>query len=310
MRASEYGANEEHQLTMSQTPRIFDRDLLTKRRCRALVNHGHEGDFLLSHCVEDMLDRLSLVTREFPNIVELVGHTGLLAKHLSKREGTEHIIRLEHDARFLASEPHAVVATEEALPLKPQSIDLVVSPLALHWANDLPGALIQIHQSLKPDGLFLGCLLGNESLKELRTVLLQADSEISEGVSPRVAPFPELKDMGALLQRAGFALPVADQDSVTVRYDSMFALMQDLRKMGATNILHDRSRSFTRRDILLRAAELYQQQFSDPDGRIRATFHILNVSGWAPHESQQKPMKPGSAKAHISQFLPDKSEKR
>lgn len=256
-----------------------------------------------------MLDRLSLVTRDFPTVVELVGHNGAFARALTTRPGTEWVLRMEHHADFLNDDLPSLVGTEEALPLKPQSIDLIVSPLALQWTNDLPGSLIQIRHSLKPDGLFLGCLLGNESLKELRTILLQADSEISGGVSPRVAPFPELKDMGALLQRAGFALPVADQDSVTVRYESLFALLQDLRKMGATNMLQDRSRSFLRRNTLLRAAELYQQQFADPDGRIRASFQFLNISGWAPHESQQRPLKPGSAKTHLSQALGDKSQK-
>ncbi|MCV6603335.1 MAG: methyltransferase domain-containing protein, partial [Cohaesibacter sp.] len=201
-----------------------------------------------------------------------------------------------------------LIGDEEALPIAPQSLDLILSPLSLQWVNDLPGSLLQIRNSLKPDGLFLATLLGNESLKELRTAFLKAETDISQGASPHVAPFPELKDMGSLLQRAGFALPVADQDMVTVRYDTMFALMADLRKMGAANALQDRAKKPLRRDILMRAAEIYQSDFSDEDGRIRASFQILSISGWAPHESQQKPLQPGSAKTHFSNVLVDKSK--
>lgn len=292
---------------MNSTPNLFDRQLLTRRRLRAKKRHGHEGEFLLKPIAADMLDRLSLVKRPFPLCVELVGHTGLVAQKLAGREGTENIWRMEHHQNFLGKIEKGFVGFEEILPLKPESVDLIVSPLSLHWLNDLPGALVQIRKSLKPDGLFLGALMGEDSLGELRNALLQADSEISQGVSPRVAPFPRLKDMGALLQRAGFALPVADQESLTIRYDNMFALLQDLRRMGATNNLTDRSRIWTKRKLLLRAAEIYAEHYSDEDGRIRATFQIINVSGWAPHESQQKPMAPGSANIHLSQILSDKS---
>lgn len=302
---------------MSTPPQIFDRTLLKMRRLKALRTHGADADFLLSHVCEDMLDRLSLVLRPFPTILELGGHTGQLANALRMREGTERVIRQEHHQDFFAQDPasashtiplQTVVGDEEALAFKAHSIDMIISPLSLHWVNDLPGSLFQIRNSLKPDGLFLATLLGNESLKELRTAFLQAESEQSGGASPRIAPFPELKDVGALLQRAGFALPVADQDILTVRYKSMFDLLQDLRKMGAGNALATRSRKSLHRDVLMRAAQIYQEQFSDDDGKIRATFQILSLSGWAPHESQQKPLQPGSAKTHLSQILKDKSE--
>lgn len=299
---------------MARPPLIFDRALLQSRRLKAWQRHGKDADFLLSHVCQDMAERLSIVLREFPLVLEVGGHTGKLAQMISGRKGTTHIFRQEHSNAFLSgagqSETTAIlplVADEEALPVAPQSMDLILSPLSLQWVNDLPGSLFQVRNSLKPDGLFLATLLGNESLKELRTAFLQAETELTDGVSPHIAPFPELKDMGSLLQRAGFSLPVVDQDIITVRYGSMFSLMEDLRKMGASNCLHDRSRTPMRRDVLMRAAEIYQSDFADSDGKIRASFQIVSISGWAPHESQQKPLKPGSAQTHFSKVLKDKS---
>ena len=293
---------------MTEIPRIFDFELLRQRRVRAYRRHGNAADFLLKEATTDMMGRLSLVLRAFPTCIELGGHSGLLADSLSKRKGTDRIIRLEQSCEFISPRHEAFILEEERLPLDCQGANLLVSPLFLHWINDLPGMLVQIRHALVADGLFLATLLGQESLHELRTSLLQADIETIGGATPHVAPFPELKDMGSLLQRAGFALPVVDQDRITVRYDSMFDLMQDLRKMGATNILYERSRKVMRRETLFRAASIYGERFSDPDGRIRATFQILSLSGWAPHESQQQPLKPGSAKAPLSSALGDKSE--
>jgi SAM-dependent methyltransferase len=196
-----------------------------------------------------------------------------------------------------------VVADEEALPFRDASLDLVVSALALHTVNDLPGTLAQIRRALKPDGLFLAALYGGDTLTELRQSFAQAETEIENGISPRVAPFADLRDLGALLQRAGFALPVADVDRITVRYASPFALMHELRRMGATNTLIARRRRPLKRATLMRMAELYAQNFSDPDGRIRATFEIVWLSGWAPHESQQKPLAPGSARTRLADAL-------
>jgi SAM-dependent methyltransferase len=203
-----------------------------------------------------------------------------------------------------------LVVDEELLPFRKESFSLAVSLLALQHVNDLPGTLVQIRSVLKPDGLFLGCLLGGATLQELRSCFMQAESEITGGISPRIAPFADLRDMGGLLQRAGFALPVVDSDLVTVRYDHPLALMQDLRAMGLTNVLTQRSRRPLSRRVLARVMELYHQQFSDTDGRIRASFEFLWLSGWAPHESQQKPLKPGSAKMSLAEALrvPDEKE--
>jgi hypothetical protein len=175
--------------------------------------------------------------------------------------------------------------------------------------NDLPGALVQIRRALRPDGLFMACLVGGQSLNELRAALAAAEEEILEGVSPRVAPFVDLRDLGGLLQRAGFALPVTDVDTVTVRYDHLFALAHDLRSMGATNALALRDKRGLRRTVLLRAAEIYAERFSDADGRVRATFDLVWLSGWAPHESQQKPLKPGSAKMRLADALKTSEQK-
>ena len=196
-----------------------------------------------------------------------------------------------------------MAADEEALPFRDASLDLVVSALALQFVNDLPGTLIQIRRALKPDGLFLAALLGGDSLIELREAFALAESEIEGGVSPRVAPFADLRDLGALLQRAGFALPVTDIDRVTVRYASPFAVMQDLRRMGAGNILAERRKTPLRRATLRRITEIYAERFADTDGRIRATFEIVWLSGWAPHESQQQPLKPGSARTRLADAL-------
>jgi SAM-dependent methyltransferase len=179
----------------------------------------------------------------------------------------------------------------------------VVSSLALHWTNDLPGALIQIRQALKPDGLFLGAILGGASLNELRQALTAAEAELSDGAGPRVAPFADTFDAAALLQRAGFALPVADLDRVTVRYEHPLKLIADLRAMGETNVLVDRARRPLSRLVLARACEIYAQRFSDPDGKVRASFDILTLTGWAPHPGQQQPLKPGSAKMRLADAL-------
>jgi SAM-dependent methyltransferase len=196
-----------------------------------------------------------------------------------------------------------VAADEEMLPFRHGSLDLVVSALALQFVNDLPGVLVQIRRALKPDGLFLAALAGGDTLSELRQSFAAAESELEGGVSPRVAPFADLRDLGALLQRAGFALPVTDTDRLTVRYDSVFALMRDLRAMGATNTLIDRRRAPLRRATLMRMAEIYAERFADGDGRVRATFEIVWVSGWAPHPDQQQALRPGSARARLADAL-------
>jgi SAM-dependent methyltransferase len=280
----------------------FDRALIDRRRVRAAARAAPGASFLLDAVADELAERLSLVQRQFAVGVELAGHTGALAARLGQGGQVERLLRIERDARFLGP-GEGVVADEEALPLRDESVDLVLSPLSLHLTNDTPGALVQIRRALRPDGLFLAALLGGETLNELRASLLAAEAEISGGASPRVAPFADLREAGGLLQRAGFALPVIDQDRLTVRYASMFELMRDLRDMGMSNMLHARARRPVGRQLFFRAAEIYAERFADADGRLRATFDVVYLSGWKPHESQQKPLKPGSATHSLAEAL-------
>ncbi|ALN74335.1 methyltransferase domain-containing protein [Aureimonas sp. AU20] len=286
----------------------FDRSLLDQRRLRAHRSAEPGADFLLQAVAEELVDRLSLVQRRFAIGVDLAGHGGQLAARLVAGGQVERLVRVERDARFLRAGEEGIVADEEALPLRDESIDLVVSALSLHLTNDTPGAFVQIRRALKPDGLFLAALLGGETLNELRSSLLAAEAELMGGASPRVAPFADLREAGALLQRTGFALPVIDQDRLTVRYDTLFHLMRDLRAMGMTNMLRARSRRPVSRRLFLKAAEIYAERFADPDGRLRATFDIVYLSGWRPHDSQQKPLKPGSAQMSLAEALRPKAE--
>ena len=270
---------------MPQAPQIFDRKLIAVRQARA--RKLGPATFLLDRVANEMAERLSAVTRTFSLAADIGTPTGAV----------RHALDGKIDAFA------GVVADEEALPFAPGSLDLVVSALALQFVNDLPGALIQIRRALKPDGLFLGALIGGESLTELRQAFAAAETEIEGGVSPRVAPFVDLRDLGALLQRAGFALPVTDVDHVIVRYASPLDLMHDLRRMGAGNALAERRRTPLRRATLQRMMKIYAERFAGADGRIVATFEILWLSGWAPHESQQQPLAPGSAKARLADAL-------
>ncbi|WP_448150585.1 class I SAM-dependent methyltransferase [Labrys miyagiensis] len=267
------------------TPLLFDPAALALHRRRAAAQ---PADFLLRHAAEDMADRLAAVLRPFEAAAEIGPLTPLLAQ----------TIQPGLSARWQAAD-----IADEILPLTPGSIDLALSALSLQFVNDLPGMLSQIRRALRPDGLLLAALVGGSTLSELREAFSQAELDVEGGVSPRIAPFADVRDMGGLLQRAGFALPVADSDTLTVRYDNAFALMADLRAMGATNVMTQRRKTFTRRATMLRMAEIYRDRFSDPDGRIRATFEIVWISGWAPHESQQKPLKPGSAKSRLADAL-------
>jgi SAM-dependent methyltransferase len=269
-------------------PVLFDRALLRARQSRA--SGSGPATFLLDRVAEDMAERLSAVLREFKNAAD-VGTPGDQVRNVLHQ-------RLDQLARIelpdLESEP---------LPMQPDSLDLAVSALAFQFVNDLPGVLAQIRRALRPDGLLLAAMTGGDTLTELRQSFGAAEAECEGGVSPRVAPFADLRDVGALLQRAGFALPVTDVDRVVVRYRDAFALMQDLRRMGATNILRERRRTPTRRATMLRMAQIYGERFADPDGRIRATFDVIWLSGWAPHQSQQQPLRPGSAKASLAEAV-------
>ncbi|MBY6241219.1 methyltransferase domain-containing protein [Methylosinus sp. Sm6] len=284
-----------------ETPQIFDRRLLRRRLARALV--GAAPEFLMLRAADDLADRLAGIRRDFPRSLDLGSPLPDFA-HAVAASGRAAPLR----AGPLAAPGVDVVAEEEALPFAPSSFDLVVSGLALQWVNDLPGALAQVRRMLAPDGLFLACFPGGASLVELRAALLQAEEEICGGASPRVSPFVDLRDLGGLLQRAGFALPVTDVDGFTLRYDSMFALCAELRAMGAANALFERSRKPLRRAVLLRAAEIYAERFSDADGRVRATIELVWLSGWAPHESQQKPLAPGTAKMRLADALKPSGE--
>lgn len=257
-------------------PHLFDRVLLRARQARARKQGA--VTFLFHRVAEDLSDRRQAVLRTFTDAVDIGS-----------------------PLRLVGYTPVDVPDDESApLAIAPASIDLAVSALALHWVNDLPGVLAQLRRALRPDGLLLAALLGGDTLTELRQAFAAAEAEIDGGVSPRVSPFADLRDIGALLQRAGFALPVTDVDRIVVRYDSAFALMSDLRGMGATNVLIERRHVPLRRATLVRMAEIYAERFADPDGRLRATFDVIWLSGWAPHESQPKPLKPGSAKASLA----------
>jgi len=272
---------------MSSGPKIFDRRLLRVRQARA---HAlGPTTFLIDRVATELGERLSAVLRRFDVAADLGTPTEAVRRALAASGKVGSIL--------------AVKADEEALPFANGSLDLVVSALALQFVNDLPGTLIQIRRALRPDGLLLAALIGGESLSELRAAFAAAESEIEGGISPRVAPFADVRELGALLQRAGFALPVVDSEKVVVRYDSVFGLMRDLRGMGATNVLHERRRTPLRRATLARMTAIYAERFADADRRVRATFEIVWLSGWAPHESQQKPLKPGSAAHRLADAL-------
>ncbi len=282
---------------------IFDEELLAKRRERALANRIDNADFLLDLAAGEMAERLAVVERQFPLAVELHGGTGIAAQKAIATGKIETIQRAETSERFANAGEQFLSAALDDVPVEPASVNLVLSPMALHVVNDLPGTLVRIRRALKPDGLFLAAIPGAGTLAELRDVLLAAEAELTGGASPRVIPFADVRDIGGLLQRAGFALPVVDAETYTVRYDSLFPLMRDLRSMGMANPLKGRSRKPLGRSFFLRAAEIYAERYSDPDGRIRATFSIIYVSGWAPHDSQQQPLKPGSAKVRLADAL-------
>ena len=259
---------------------IFDTSRKLENRMRGDSIQG-DFDFLRAEIADRMSDRLLEINRKFEKILDLGGDfarlTGRDAKH--------------------------IVLSDDPLPIEADSYDMIASNLSFHWANDLTGILIQLNRALKPDGLLLASMFGGTTLHELRHSFLAAEAEITGGASARVIPFAEVKDVGSLLQRAGFALPVTDMDTITVTYEHPLKLMQELRGMGEANALFDRPKNFLRRDVMMRTCEIYQEQHANPDGRIRATFQILYLTGWHPHESQQKPLKPGSAQMSLADAL-------
>ncbi len=273
-------------------PQLFDRRTLRRRRDRASATFP-TVDFLKREACARLGERLEEVTREFPLCIELGAHTGLLR--------SEKIKRLITTDGASAMHPD-IVCDEERMPFAESCADAVVSALSLQWVNDLPGTLIQIKHALKPDGLFLAVLPGAHTLRELREVLEQAEMELRSGVSPHISPFVDVRDAGNLLLRAGFALPMADSETLTVSYPHMFALLDDLRRMGEANALMQRP-GFLRRDVLMRAAELYVRRYCDDEGRVSATFELVFLTGWKPHASQPQPARRGSGKHSLAEAL-------
>jgi SAM-dependent methyltransferase len=281
---------------------VFDTDLLVARKKRALGAGVPDADFLMRRVAEDLAERLSTVGRDFADAATFFCQTPAAADVLRSSGKVADVRRVEADAALLGG-GEGMIAAPETIPLPPQSIDLAVTLLSLHSVNDIPGMLIQIRRALKPDGLFLGALAGSGTLAELRESLLLAETELFGGASPRIAPFVDVRDAGGLLPRAGFALPVADTETIRVRYASMFELMRDLRAMGETSVLAARPRRPVPALYVTGAAEIYAERHAEPDGRIPATFQIVWLSGWAPDASQQKPLKPGSAAARLADAL-------
>lgn len=295
------------------SPIVFDRKAVRAHRERA-ARHFADHDFLFREAAERLVERLDDINRTFPRVLDMGARTGLLAPLIAQRKGVEMLVHSDlscammRAARARACDGGAdravVVADEEYLPFAEGSFDLVVSCLSLHWTNDLPGALIQARRALKPDGLFLVTLLGGETLIELRQALLDAELAETGGAGPRVSPFADLRDAAALLQRAGFALPVADSDTITVEYENALDLMRDLRGMGESNAVVERRKDFSRRSTILRAAAIYEDRFGkESTGRMPATFQMLTLTAWAPAANQPKPLRPGTATTRLAQAL-------
>ena len=285
---------------------VFDRRAVRRHRDRA-ARSLERHDFLFKEVAERLADRLDDVTRRFPVALDLGCHGGTLATTLRGRGGIESLVQCDLSpamANVAAGNGRpTLVADEEALPFAPARFDAVLGVLSLHWVNDLPGALIQIRQALRPDGLFLAAMLGGETLRELRAALMEAEIAEEGGAGPRVSPFADARDAGHLLQRAGFALPVVDVDTITVTYPNALALMRELRGMGESNAVEERRRGASRRATLLRAAAIYEAGFAGEDGRLPATFQVIMLTAWAPHASQQKALAPGSAAARLADAL-------
>ena len=287
---------------MQTPPRLFDPRLYRQRLKRAY--RQEPADFFLARAADDLADRLSVITRRFPIALDWASPGPHGAEVLATTGMSTDVIRACPIPEARGFGPWQSVLCDPALiPFKSESLDMIATLFALQNVDDLPGTLVQLRRALKPDGLLIGAILGGETLHELRAVMMEAETLCEGGVSPRIAPFADVRDMGGLLQRAGLALPVTDSDHVTVRYDTLFDLVGDLRKMAASNPLVARRKQPLKRQTLIEAARLYAERFSDPDGRIRASFEIIWFSGWAPHPDQQKPLKPGSAQMRLADAL-------
>lgn len=284
---------------MPSHPLIFDRHRIRRLQQRA-HNRIQEHNFLMNWNLEALIDRLADIKRSFPKVLLISGrHDPALNRSL--------IAAAHADTFVTADNYHAdgvsLCMDEELIPLSPASFDLVVSPFSLHRVNDVPGTLVQIRRILKPDGLLLAAFPGGDSLIELRQTFMKAELSLRQGAQMRVHPFIDRQQAAALMQRAGFALPVVDAERLTVTYDNAFRLMQDLRGMGETRALHVRESGLTGKELMMKMASTYQDDFSEADGRIKATFEMIFLSGWAPHESQQQPLRPGSAQSRLAAAL-------
>ena len=286
--------------TQQKPPMIIDKSALLHNRERARRIAKADADFLVRYAADDLTLRLSTITKPFTKIADLNNAGSAIFDALQKIGPDTEVIQTKSSA---FATPNSIVCEDDIVPFANASFDLIVSSLNLQFVDDLPGTLIQIRRTLRPDGLFLGMIMGGSTLQELRQSFLAAEAELTGGANARVLPFIDVKDAGHLLQRAGFALPVTDTEHLTVRYAHPLDLMRDLRAMGATNCIHSRPKNFMQRDVLNKAVEHYVKNYSDADGRIKATFEIISLSGWAPHESQQKPLKPGSAQISLKDVL-------
>jgi NADH dehydrogenase [ubiquinone] 1 alpha subcomplex assembly factor 5 len=288
---------------MSGEHYLFDRKLLRERRARFAPEIAAR-EFLLAYVAREIAERVEVMLRPFPLALDLGAYHGLLGRRLAELKSVGEMVYAESVFAFAALCPRpSLVCDEDLLPFKDASLNLIVSGLALHRVNDLPGALIQIRRALRPDGLFMAALLGARALIELRQALLEAEAETEGGASPRVSPFADVRDYGALLQRAGFALPVADAETLKVIYPSPRELMREVRALGGGNVLLARSKAPLSRRTLERTEAIYRGRYATPDGRVSATFEIVYLSGWGPDASQQKPLKPGSAAYRLADAL-------
>ena len=287
---------------MNEPMRVFDRALVRRRRARFAGQFAAAG-FLVEEVAERLLDRLGDIRRDFRRVLVLGAPKGLVETALAGRFGIERLVAADAAPAMLAGPALRVVADAEALPFAADRFDLVLSPMILHWVNDLPGTLIQLRGCLAPDGLLMLALPGGETLTELRQCLTRAELECEGGAGPRVSPFADVRDAGSLLQRAGFALPVVDVDRITVSYADPLRLLRDLGRMGEGNALLQRRPGPLRRETLARACQLYGELFGDADGRVPATFDILFMAGWKPHPSQQQPARRGSGRTRLADAL-------
>ncbi|GIU67516.1 methyltransferase domain-containing protein [Candidatus Phycosocius spiralis] len=292
--------------TMIPTP-LFDRKRLQRQRDRAAKTFASVS-FLKERAVYDVCERLDLINRRFEAALDIGSHGGYFGRALKAlpdiKDKVGFLAECDLNHAFLSTRTApAFVADEDHMPLAPLSLDLVISTLVLHWVNDVPGFLAQVRHALRPDGLFLASFLGGRTLQELRLCLAQAEEEVLGTASPRVSPFADAQDGARLLQRAGFALPVADSDLVRVRYKNLFSIFRDLKAMGETAAFTKHESRPLTRTLIARAADIYQADYGDSDGRVGVTFEIITLTGWAPHESQQKPLAPGSAKMRLADAL-------